>query len=316
MALTPYQQFCHRTFGKTAKKYTEGNYELKMDLEKARIEMLPEAYTAYVWMNTIIAAVVGAVVGVALFFIIHFIKANLPDPESLDALQRTQQENLVGFLDLFSWLIIPIALAIPVVVYAILKFWPSLKVSSRAKDIDNKLPYAVNFIAAMSAAHATPQMIFRSLGKQEKIYGEVANEAKWIYEDMTIFGYDLISALKRAVARAPSDRFQEFIQGVIGTLTSGGNLKLYFLNRAEYYMRENRREQKDFIESLAIMAESYVVVAVAMPIFLMIIMVITLWVSGTGFTMGADMLYLIVFVMLPVIHVGYAYTIYAMAPKI
>ena len=86
------------------------------------------------------------------------------------------------------------------------------------------------------------------------------------------------ATLKEAVDRTPSERFAEFIQGIIGTVTSGGNLKLYFLNRSEYYAQQNRVHVKDVLQQMALFSEAYVVVAVALPIFAMIIAVITLYV--------------------------------------
>ena len=58
------------------------------------------------------------------------------------------------------------------------------------------------------------------------------------------------------------------------------------------------------------------VVAVAMPIFLMIIMVIMYWVSGSGQSMGETLLWLIIFVMLPVIHFGYIMGVKFMTPEV
>merc|ERR1739841_69876 len=61
-----------------------------------------------------------------------------------------------------------------------------------------------------------------------------------VFRDVTLLGYDLITAMKMSVDRAASVWLTEFFQGMVGTLTAGGQLKLYFLNRAEHYMRENR----------------------------------------------------------------------------
>jgi len=185
-----------------------------------------------------------------------------------------------------------------------------------AREMDALLPYAVNFVAAMAAANATPQKIFRSLAVQENIYGALAKDAAWIYRDTAVLGMDMLTALKRGVKRAPSDKYKEFLQGVINTLTSGGNMKAYFQNRAEYYMRLNRRDEEQFLETLAFMAESYVVVAVAMPIFIMVILVIMYWVSGSGMQIGDGAMWAVIFGMLPMIHGGYIATIYLMTPKI
>jgi flagellar protein FlaJ len=158
----------------------------------------------------------------------------------------------------------------------------------------------------MSAANATPAKIFRSLAMNKDIYGDVADDAAMIYRDVTLLGYDLITAMKLSVDRAASVWLTEFFQGMVGTLTAGGQLKLYFLNRAEHYMRENRTRLGQFLESIALLAESYIVVAVAMPLFLIVMLVIMFWVSGSGAQMSEGMLYGIVLGFIPMIHVAYA----------
>ena len=176
--------------------------------------------------------------------------------------------------------------------------------------IEKYLPYAASYTAAMSAANATPAKIFKSLAMNKDIYGDVADDAAMVYRDVTLLGYDLITAMRLSVDRAASVWLTEFFQGMIGTLTAGGQLKLYFLNRAEHYMRENRTRLQLFLESIALLAESYIVVAVAMPLFLIVMLVIMFWVSGSGAQMSEGMLYFIVLGFIPLIHVAYAVLVY------
>jgi flagellar protein FlaJ len=180
----------------------------------------------------------------------------------------------------------------------------------RGDMIEKYLPYAASYTAAMSAANATPAKIFRSLAMNKDIYGDVADDAAMVYRDVTLLGYDLITAMKLSVDRAASVWLTEFFQGMVGTLTAGGQLKLYFLNRAEHYMRENRTRLGQFLESIALLAESYIVVAVAMPLFLIVMLVIMFWVSGSGAEMSEGMLYGIVLGFVPMIHVAYAVLVY------
>ena len=74
--------------------------------------------------------------------------------------------------------------------------------SSRGKAIEKYLPYARSYTAAMSAANATPERIFRSLAMNEDIYGVIAQDASMIYRDLNLLGYDLITAMKNATDRA------------------------------------------------------------------------------------------------------------------
>ena len=289
--LTKYQSLCYKIFGKKAAKSTQIEY-IKRALEKAFMEVRPEAYIAFAWMN----GLMGAIAGIVLILLYLFV---LPTFISLP-------------LKLLA-IIVPSPILLAALAYFITMMIPESKANSRKKDIDVKLPYALNFIAAMSTAGITPAEIFKSLAEQP-VYGEVHKEAAWIYRDIAIFNIDIITALRNAANRTPSIKFQEFLQGAITTITSGGDLKKYFLAKAEEYMRENRRMQKEFLETLGVLAESYVTVVVAAPLFL-IIMFSVMALFGGGASTGLIM-YLLAFIMLPVANLGFALVIQSMSPEV
>ena len=107
--------------------------------------------------------------------------------------------------------------------YIALLSTPGSNAKKRGKDINLRLPYATNYIAAMASAGVIPAEIFKSLAKQE-IYGEVAKEAAMIYKDLEVHGKDIVTALRRAIERCPSVKFQEMLQGAITTTSSGANI--------------------------------------------------------------------------------------------
>jgi archaeal flagellar protein FlaJ len=188
---------------------------------------------------------------------------------------------------------------------------PGSKAKKRSKDINLRLPYALNYVAAMASAGVIPTEIFQSLSKQ-RIYGDVAKEAAWIYKDIQIHGKDIVTALRRAIDRTPSVKFQEFLQGAITTITSGGDLKEYFQQKAQRYQWENRQEQKAFIDTMGLMAETYVTVAVAGPLFMMVMMAIIAIISGGG----VRNLQFLVYMMLPIINAGYVFLLKNMIPEV
>jgi flagellar protein FlaJ len=189
--------------------------------------------------------------------------------------------------------------------YGILLTRPGSRAKARKKKIDSNLSYAVNFISAMASAGVTPTEIFRSLSKQE-IYSEIMEESAWIYRDVELLGYDILTAIKMNIERTPSERFKEFLQGMVVTVTSGGSLKTYFMHKADQYMWENRQVQKQMMETLGIMAESYVTAAVAGVLLLLIVIPLMMIISG-----GWNNVFLFVLILLvvPLIHVGFAVVI-------
>ncbi|KAA0004163.1 MAG: secretion system protein [Thermoplasmata archaeon] len=296
MPLSKYQGICYRIFGKRAAKSSQIEY-IKRAIERAYMEVRPEAYISYAWMNGII----GGVAGIAFIFIYLFL---LP---GMGIVLPTKLLIIV----------IPSPILIGAIAYLVTMMIPESKANSRKKDIDNKLPYALNFLAAMASAGVTPALAFKSLAEQP-IYGEVQKEAAWIYRDMSIFNIDIVTALRNAANRTPSIKFQEFIQGAITTVTSGGDLKKYFFAKSEEYMRENRRNQKEFLETLGVLAESYVTVVVAAPLFLIVMVSVMSMVSsgGGGGSSSLLIMYMLTFIMLPLAHLGFAVVISSMSPEV
>jgi len=327
MDLTAWQRICNRVLGPVVKKRARADKELSADLVKGSMGMMPEVYLSTV-IITSIAITLMSWAFVAIFFIpqigvIAFYES-IQDATTVDPCFEWEywnpslvDPNLPGngcpefalqvFPPVLKVIIVLVGgVLIPYGAYKYNKGGAAREAKRRGDMIEKYLPYAASYTAAMSAANATPGKIFRSLAMNKEIYGDVADDAAMIYRDITLLGYDLISAMKLSVDRAASVWLTEFFQGMVGTLTAGGQLKLFFLNRAEHYMRENRTRLGVFLESIALLAESYIVVAVAMPLFLIVMLVIMFWVSGSGAQMSEGMLYGIVLGFIPMIHVAYA----------
>ncbi len=272
----------YKLFGDIANKYCDKNPKIAESLLKAQRKLRAEVFVATLIYYAIIGAAVGAGIGVAVNLIF-----DLPT--------------------LFAILVWAAPGIIPMMVFFIGTVLPTAEVNSRGSDIDRNLAYAVNYMAAMASANVNPNIVFRGLSDQE-IYGEVRKEAAMIARDIDILNKDLVSALKDAVKRSPSVKFSEFLQGIITTITSGGSLKLYFSSKADQYMKENRVEQHGTLETLGVMAESFVTVVVAAPLFL-IVMMSVMAMMGNGDTM---ILYLIIGLMIPLAQFLFVFIIHGM----
>jgi len=311
MALSGFETFSRVLFGWLGRLLTKDSVGLRNQLVKARIPLLPEDYVATSIMQVVTAFLVGLgiTLGLLLFLIPEVIEtlpvAGGEDGDTINV-SKTQEAVIAVFL----------CIVIPLLIALVQWLTPALQESSRASNMDRQLPFAASYVSAMAAANATPTQTFKSLARNEDIYGEISVDAAWIFHSMEFMGRDLVTTLKEAVDRTPSERFAEFIQGIIGTVTSGGNLKLYFLNRSEYYAQQNRVHVKDVLQQMALFSEAYVVVAVALPIFAMIIAVITFWVSGAGMQLEEIHMYLLVFGGFPVIQIIFSGLFYSLSQEV
>lgn len=292
MVLNEFQRVSFKVFGGVAGR-SPGVDKLNRDLRRARLGVRAEAYLATTLAFTILSALIGLAISSLVFLVLLPVAMPTFSP---------------ALYVLFP--VVPMMLAIGT--YSTMLANPASRAKARAKDIDMRIPYALNYISAMAGAGVNIDQVFRSLGEQQKVYGDCAREAQAIYRDMAYFGRDSVTAMKRAIDRSPSDKWQEFLQGAITTVTSGGNLQLYFASKAERFMWENRQNQKQFVDLMGLMAETYVTAVVAGPLFLIVMMSIMGMLGGGG----PGTLYLIVYMLLPIANFGFAFALNAMTPEV
>jgi flagellar protein FlaJ len=261
--------------------------------------MRPEEYLAFAWMTITILAVLAAVgalvvsllflaVGLSptVFMLFLFLVAGLP--------------LLLGYILFFGF---PGGI--------LYRGKPAAAAKKRARKIDGRITSSMSFISAMASADVPVDVIFKELSRQS-VYGEVAKEAEWITRDTELLGVDILTAIKRGAGRSPSPKFQDFLQGVVTTSTSGGQLKPYFLLKAEQFEREDRLEMRKTMETLGMLAEAFVTVVVAFPLFLVVIMAIMALISKGQSGLVLTLLYVVVGFMIPISQFGFIFVIWNM----
>jgi flagellar protein FlaJ len=278
MALRPFERTAYRLFGAVARRGADKNAHLRLALERAHILLRPEVYLAAAYLTAAVAAVLTAVP------VLLLLAARLAGP-----------------------------LVLGVMVYLAAVILPDVRTLNRSRGLNAKLPYALNYISTMASAGATPEQLFAGLAAQP-LYGEVAQEAAWIVRDLRVLGMDLMGALAKGIDRSPSVKFQDFLQGAVTALSAGGDLGAYFNGKAEQYLQENRQDQRKFLDGLGVLAEAFVTVVVAAPLFLIVILSVMTTFGGNA----QDNLligYILVFVLIPLSQAGFAWTVKVMTPE-
>lgn len=293
MSLNRFERLAYRWFGDLAQRRAHENPRLRRSLQQAHITRRPDVYLSATYLTVTVVLVVSVLVALLL--------------------GAAATSGLVDIPPVFFLYLVPMPGLVTALVYFVNLVLPDVRAVNRARDIDARLPYAINYIATMASAGANPARIFTSLS-QQPIYGEVSNEAAWISRDMSLLGHDVLTALNDAVARSPSSRFQDFLQGAVTSLTTGGDLEDYFMAKADQFLQDNRQVQQGFLESLGVLAESFVVVVVAAPLFLLVLLSVMGSLGGDPDRV-LDIGYLLVLVMLPLATLGFAVTVKISTPE-
>jgi len=306
--MNSYERLSFNLLGMRMRAKRDQYTQLRNDLISARLKKSFEAYLATSYISSLFIGVFAAVL-LGLFS--WFFK--LPQMILSRAGISGTFAYLSGFENIIGTIFVMFISLIVVggITYEVFMVYPGVVAGSRRRNIDVNLPYAINYITSMSSAGITPAEVFRLLG-DSPIYGECAVEARYIAREIDIFGRDLIEAIRIVSVSTPSQRMKEFLQGAMASISSGGNLTEYFRTKSDQYALENRQTQKQFLDTLALIAESYVTVMVAGVLFLIILQSIMSVLGGDN---KPIFLYIIIYVMIPFGTIMFVIMISIMTPE-
>ncbi|MBN1194981.1 MAG: type II secretion system F family protein [Methanomicrobiaceae archaeon] len=307
--MNSYERFCFNIIGNRMKVKRADYLSLRNDMMGARMKIPFEAYLSTAYVTSILVGLVAALfIGIVSYL--------LKIPEMIKY-QGQLPEFIVALSDLrllFGTIVIVIfsLCVFGGITYLIYMLYPGILAGERRRNIDATLPYAINYVTAMSTAGITPAEVFRLLG-ESTIYGESAVEARYVAREIDIFGKDLIDALRIGGVYTPSMRMKDFFQGAMASISSGSNLTEYFRTKAQQYSLENRQTQKTFLETLGLISESYVTALVAGTLFLIILQSIMSTISGES---DPFFLYAVIYGVIPFGSFMFIILISSMTPEV
>ena len=199
--------------------------------------------------------------------------------------------GIITYIGLIVFLVIGCFLT----VFFLFIYYPRVKGWERKKKIDGHLPYAICWMSFMAITGVIPYLIFKKLAETEEFFGEVSQEAKMVVKDVELLGFDFISALRNLASATPSTNLRMFIQGAITNALSGGEMGHYFISKAREALEENRKKFADFITTLEMVSEVYIIGLVAAPLLVIIMFAAMMMLRG----MSPMILMLIIYGFIP-----------------
>lgn len=249
---------------------------LRKDLNSIRAGVTVEQYVRQALFVSLMAGLVAALIG---FFVASFLfTSNLGlRPELYNVLNLNLTPDNPN---------LPIMIAVQIIVAIAVFFiggfigykatlaYPSLEKMTRTTKINIGLHNSVAYMYAMRRGGAELLGILKSLSEMAAIYGEVSYEFRQVVRDAEFFGYDVVSALRHLSETTPSQKMRDFLQDMLSTVESGGDLSQFLQDRVHLLQEEAKFEQKEFLQFLGLVGEIYVTIFIAGPLFLITIMVV------------------------------------------
>ncbi|WP_435194984.1 type II secretion system F family protein [Natronomonas sp. EA1] len=264
-------------------------------LNQARMAISYDEYLANSALYAIAVGIVGALLGIALTFALS-VSGVLGTIESPYGITGPVASFVGQYRVFFGGLALTLMLGglFGGVTWALLKYYPASKVVTRTQKIDVMLPHAIVYMYALSYGGMALTDVIRSISEAEDTYGEMALESDQIVRDIEIFGNDLITALANTRNLTPSDNFEQFLDDLLSVLDSGGEVTPFLESEAQGYLEEAMDSQEDFLETLSIMSEVFIVGFVAAPLFLVVILVVISLVGGNTLTQISLLVYAVI----------------------
>ncbi|WP_255195975.1 type II secretion system F family protein [Halorarius litoreus] len=269
--------------------HPESFRDIQRWLNQARFGETYDIYLARSARYALLAGVVGLLVGMGL--VAQLLAFDVVEQVATLAGLDTQTTTYALFVSVTLLLVAVFAATTFLGRY----YYPRNVVNSRENAIDIQLPHAIVYMYALSHGGMNTFEVFRELAHSEGVYGEVANEFDMIVRDVELFGNDLFTAIRDARNLTPSDNLEQFLDDTLSVLDSGSDFSQFLEGEANSYMDEARQKQDEFLDTLSVLSEVFVVMFVAAPLFLIVTLMVISLLGGESLVPT----YLIVYVVMP-----------------
>ncbi len=245
-----YGQFANQLFSETTVKFTKRYPDLFRDfyegLRISNIKIFSETYINTAFLSGLLSFIFSYA-----FLLIFF--------------------GIKNYFSIVQYLFLSILISAGVVVG--FYYWPRIVIDGRRREIKNELPFAIMHMSSIAGSGAPLTSVFDTLLKSGE-YKSLNGEIKRIMNYVNLFGYNLSTALRNVAETTPSKDFKELLNGMISTIETGGDLKLYLQNKATDTFNSYKNERKKYVETLATYSDVYTAVLIAAPLLFIIVLVL------------------------------------------
>ncbi len=263
--------------------------DLKQDLKKARMKTSAQEYISTSMLTTFLVFLLEVPILSYIFGTVF-------------------RSFLFSFITGFTTSVL-----LSIVIFVLFTKYPKTVISERSKKLDDSLPFASLYLSSIAGTKLPLDKVFKIFAKFSK-YGEITEEVNLINKDITMFGFDMHTALERAVDRSPSKNFKELLWGILSTSVSGGDVSIYLREKADGLMQDYRRKLSEFAKEIMLFTEIYLTAIIVGAIFFVILTSIF---SGISSTIGSNIILLqalIIFIFLPLTSLAFIILIKSSTP--
>lgn len=265
--------------------YRKGLFgDLKGNLMQANLGFLPVSYVSVILFSTLLAKIISLFVLVILLIL------------------------GVGYLTSFL-----IFFIIPIATFIFAYFYPSMEKDSVKDKIDAELPFVTIHLSAISGSLVEPSKMFEII-TLTKDYPYVSKEFRKVINEVNVYGYNLVNALRKSAENTASSKLRELFNGLATTITSGGDLQKFFEKRSQTLLFDYKLERERFTKIAETFMDIYISVVIAAPMIFMLLLMI-MKISGLGIQLSVSMITLIMILGVSIINVLFLVFLHLKQPR-
>lgn len=256
-----YAQYANRLFSEVSNRLVDKGYFLNLsrELRKANLSFLSHTYISIALLTSSIVLVFSFLLLILLlFFSLSF---------AFPFLALAGESIGLRFLKNF-WIVI----VFPILTFALFIFYPSIEKKSIAGRLKQELPFVVIHMSAIAGSKVEPTNIFKIIVKGRE-YPYTKKEIKKLLNQINVYGYDLVSALRSSARLTSSPHLSELFTGLATTITSGGNLSQFLDKRAETLIFDYKTEREKSTRVSETFMDIYISIVIAAPMIMTLLLV-------------------------------------------
>jgi len=251
-----YTKISNFVFYNISSKLLEKGYfkDLKKDLLVSGIPIFSTSYVSIMFFTTLVMLVFSFVISI----VVASIKA-----------------SMLAFFQYFG-LFIGLSLGMFVFFY----LYPTLEKMSLKGKIDDELPFVAVHMSAIAGSGIAPDKIFEIL-ISDKESPNVSREFKKVVNQVNVYGYDIITALKNVSKETASKKLSELLNGMAVTISEGGGLADFLKKRAESLFFDYKLSREKYTKIAETFMNIYISIVITAPMIFSLLIDL-MGVSGFG----------------------------------
>jgi len=297
-----YIKTANKIFSNLAESYQNKamfkNFE--KDLIKANMRFIPSSYISVIFFTTLLSIIAA---GIIFTFLLFF---NIGP--ALPIITRVPENIGARFVKVL-WVLI----FVPLATFLLLYLYPSLEKRSIGNKISAELPFAAIHMSSIGGSISDPSKIFNIMIATHE-YPYLEKEFIKLINEINIYGYDLVTALRNIASNSPSEKLSDLLNGMAITITSGGSLSEFFDKRSQSLLLDYRLEREKRTKAAETFMDIYISVVIAAPMILMLLLIM-MKISGLGISLSTSAITLIMILAVSGINILFIVFLHLRQPK-